>query len=331
MKKTLVIIICLSLAFSLFADEKQDSNFHFEASIGAGLQFGILTENFYHETPENGEETSENDLYRVSWLNWETLPLCFATLNVTASYDFSRNHSISFEPFISIGIPGNTGCMEDFDALLDDGRITDFSHHDSYTDLFLDTGFYADYTFLAGFGIGIGFEFQNVKFRAQNGYSQHNTTGNHTAGYWSPDMLHTCEYEGNTVITYDFFSFYWKPGIVWRHDFSNRFRLGLDAWLYLYRYNHTLDKHYTFSPNVPSEYYTDIVEAWFSGVDARATVNYAFTEHFSLALRVAGTYIPEAYDDDYTGEPPNCTRNIGYKGGFYAWSVSGTVSAVLQF
>lgn len=324
MKKKLVIIICLFFAFSLFADEKQDSKFHFETSAGFGVRFGVLTENFYFEL-------SETDLYRVSWLKWETMPLCFGTLNVTASYDFSRNHSISFEPFFSIGIPSITGCMEDFDALLYDDRITDFSHHDNYTDLFLDTGFYADYTFLAGFGIGIGFEFQNVKFRAQNGYAQHNTTGNHTAGYWSPDMPHTDEYEGNTVITYDYFSFYWKPGIVWRHEFSNRFRLGFDAWLYLYRYDHALDKHFVFNPNVPDDYYTDIVEVWFSGFDVRATTDFSLTKNFALSLRVAGTYLPAENGNDYTGVPPNYSLNIGYKGGFNNWSVTASVSAVFRF
>ena len=121
-------------------------------------------------------------------------------------------------------------------------------------------------------------------------------------------MPHTSDYTGNTVITYDFFSFYWKPGIVWRYGFTDRIHLGIDAWFCLYRFDHALDIHYV--ANVPHDYYTDIVEKWFSGLDVRATANYAFTDHFSLSLRVAGVFLPPAYDDDYVGVPPD-TKDIG--------------------
>ena len=320
MKKLILLISLLLLIFA--ASYAQGGNFYLKTGIGAGVQFGVVTENFYRLFSTRG-------LYRVSWLTWETMPAFFGTFNATAGYEFSNNRSINVEAFFSSAYPTVTGSMEDFDALLFDNRITDFSHHDNYTDLLIDTGFYADYSFSNGFGAGIGFEYQNVKFRGQNGYSQHNTTEYGTAGYWSSDMPHTSEYEGNTVITYDFFSFYWKVGIVWRYEFSKRFSLGLDAWINLYRYNRILDKHYF--QNVAQDYYTDIVEKWFSGTDLRATVEFALTKHFLLSLRVAGTYLPAENGDDYMGIPPNYTRNTGYKGGFEAWNASACVSAVLRF
>ncbi|MBO4726793.1 MAG: hypothetical protein J5631_00055 [Spirochaetaceae bacterium] len=328
MKKHILLISLLIFVFAASYAQGEDTSdtsgsFYLKAGIGAGAQFGVVTENFYRLFSTRG-------LYRVSWLTWETMPAFFGTFNATAGYEFSNNRSINVEAYFSSVYPTVTGAMEDFDALLFDDRITDFSHHDNYTDLLIDTGFYADYSFSNGFGAGIGFEYQNVKFRAQNGYSQHNTTEYGTGGYWSADMPHTSEYTGNTVITYDFFSFYWKVGLVWRHEFSSRFNLGLDAWVNLYRYNRILDKHYAFSPNIPYDYYTDIVETWFSGTDIRATIEYAFTNHFLLSLRVAGTYLPAEYGDDYIGVPPNYTLNIGYKGGFDAWNASASASVIFR-
>jgi hypothetical protein len=331
MKKILLISFLLMIFAASFAEEGQSEavpdtsgSFYLKAGIGAGAQFGVVTENFYRLFSTRG-------LYRVSWLNWEMMPAFFGTFNATAGYQLSNRRSINVEAYFSSVYPTVTGSMEDFDTLKYDDRITDFSHHDNYTDLFIDTGFYADYSFSSGFGAGIGFEYQNVKFRAQNGYSQHTSTGAVTDEYWSADMPYTSDYTGNTVITYDFFSFYWKVGIVWRHEFSNRFSLGFDAWVNLYRYNRMLDKHYAFSPNVAYDYYTDIVETWFSGADFRATVEYALTKHFLLSLRVAATYLPAENGDDYTGIPPNCTKNTGYKGGFNAWNASASGAAVFRF
>lgn len=323
MKKTLAIIICLFLVPLLFADEKQASKFHFEASIGAGLQFGILTENFY-------AETSQNDLYRVSWLKWETLPAVLGDIDATFGYTFSNRHSINFEAFFSSAFPDVTGSMEDFDALFFDGRITDFSHHENYTDLLLSTGFYADYSFSNGLGAGIGFEYENVKFRGQNGYAQHNTIGNYTYGYWTEDMPHNSDYTGYTVITYSFFSFYWKIGMIWQHEFTNHFGIKLDAWLNLYRYNQALDIHYSIIPNIPYTYFTDVVEVWFSGVEIRAAFDIPLSKHFALSFRLGGTYLPDAYGPDYNGEPPNYSRNVGYKGGFESWSASGNIAVLFR-
>ena len=328
-KQILLILLLLSIFTASFAEEEQSENlpdtsggFYLETGIGAGLQFGIVTENFYRLFSTTG-------LYQVSWLNWQMMPACLGTVNVKTGYEFNNNRSINFEAYFSSTFPTVTGSMEDFDALKFDDRITDFSHHDNYTDLFIDTGLYFDYSFPNGFGLGINFEYKNVKFRAQNGYAQHTSNGYGTYEYWSPDMPHTSDYTGNTVITYDFFSFYWKPGIVWRYGFTDRIHLGIDAWFCLYRFDHALDIHYV--ANVPHDYYTDIVEKWFSGLDVRATANYAFTDHFSLSLRVAGEFLPPAYDDDYVGVPPDTKINKGYKGGFDAWSVSATVFAIMRF
>ena len=333
MKKLFITSLLFLILFSAFSAEYEEGidttsneskRFYFNTSSGIGIQFGILTENFY-------KQYSYGDLYRVSWLTWETLPVYFDTVNLSTGYKFANSCSVNIEAFFTFAFPAYTGSMEDFDALKYDGKITDFSHHDNYTDSFKSTGFYADYSFKSEFGVGIGFEYRSVSFHAENGYAQHTSDNGTSLQYWSADMPHTSEYEGNTVIAYDIFSYYWKAGIVWRHKFTNQFSVKLDAWINLYRYNHILDKHYSFFPsNVPKVYFTDIVEVLFSGEEIRANFEYSISNNLSISLIIMGKYLPDEHGPDYNGKPPNLTLNDGFKGGFKSWSASGVFAATFR-
>ena len=328
MKKHILLISLLIFVFAASYAQGEDTSdtsgsFYLKAGIGAGAQFGVLTEKLY-------EELSSQDLYTKSWLTWETLPLTFCTIDFYTGYNFISKQAINLNTFFTFGIPAETGLMEDYDAMLYDGYITDYSQHENYTDSFFSAGFYADYTFIYGFGVGIGFEYEKYKFRGHNGYGQHNTINGVTLDYWNPDMPHTDEYEGYTVITYDITSFYWKLGLVLRHNFTQNLYMTLDAWIYLYRYNNALDKHWRFIPNIPNTYWTDKVETWNSGYEIHTTLQYSLSQNLILSLKLLGEYLPDAYGPDYSGAPPNCTLNDGYKGGFGAWAVSATISAILQ-
>ena len=270
-------------------------------------------------------------LYKKSWLTWETLPAYFGTIDLYTGYTFKNQHSLNLALLFSFPFPDKTGSMEDYDALLYDGIVTDYSKHDNYTDNLLSAGFSVNYTFFGGLGIGIEFEYEKIHFRSKNGYAQHNTDlYGHTHGYWNPDMAHSDEYDGAIVITYDVTSFYWKPGITWHFSLTKSLKIGFDIWLHMYRYNRALDIHYSIVPNIPSSYFTDIVETWFSGANAQATVEYGFTKNFSLSLNISGTYLPDAQGDDYSGKPPKYKLNEDYKGGFGAWNASACISAIFR-
>ena len=329
-KKSISILIYLILfincSFSVLQAQENtlnntDKGAYFSLITGAGARFGVLTENFY-------EIQSDGTLYKKSWLTWETLPLFFGTFEFDTGYRFSKYNSITLNSFFSFGIPAFTGHMADYDAFLYDGCITDYSYHDNYTDNFFSTGFYANFCFLKGFGVGIGFEYQNFKFYGKNGYAQHTFP---RSRHWNPDMPHTSEYEGNTVITYDITSFFWKPGLVFRHSFANKVNIGLDVWAYLYRYSKAYDIHYKFAPNIPYSYFKDIVEAWLSGFEIHTSVEYAITDFYSVSFRLNGEQLFNAYGDDYLGSPPDYRINEDYKGGFEAWSISGSFSLILKF
>lgn len=324
MKKVLSLCFFISLFLSLWAEpiQEKSSGFYFKLTTGADVRFGVVTENFY-------KELSADNLYKISWLTWETLPVTSIVLDLSMGYKFNAYNSINIDGFFSYAVPFKTGIMQDYDARKFDNRLTDYSRHDNYTDLLLSTGFYSDWCFFYGLGLGIGFEYEKVRFRSQNGYGQH--YNDRSPGYWSQDLPYTDYYDGYTVITYDIDSFYWKPGIVWRHSFKNGISLSLDIWNYLYRYNHALDKHYNITPiNFPLDYYTDVVEVWFQGYEARFSFAYEFTSQFSLMLRIKGTYLPAEYGNDYLGKPPNLYLNLGYKGGLSAWSASATLAAIFQ-
>nr|MCR4939091.1 hypothetical protein [Treponemataceae bacterium] len=79
-------------------------------------------------------------------------------------------------------------------------------------------------------------------------------------------------------------------------------------------------------------YYTDFIEAWFQGYEARAALEFNFTENLSFLIRIKGTYLPDAIGDDYWEQPPDLPFqfNAGYKGGLSAWSVSGASSIILK-
>ncbi len=323
MRKLSVLLFLFSFAL-LWSENPQDddSGFYLKVGIGADVRFGVVTENYYRKL-------SDGTLYRISWLTWETLPAVSAAADASFGYQFRRNNSIDFNAFLTFAIPSKTGKMQDYDAQKFDGRLTDYSCHDNYTNLLYSTGFYADWAFFHGLGFGVGFEYEKASFSGNNGYAQHyNGT---SIGYWSEDLPVTSYYDGKTIITYEVMSFYWKPGIVWRHSFESGFSVSADIWNYLYRYNRAQDVHYKFTPkNVPDDYYTDIIEVWFKGFEARASVGYAFTKKFSLLLKVKGTYLPDEYGDDYFGKPPNAKLNINYKGGLSAWSASASLSAIFQ-
>ena len=334
MKKIVSSLIFLmlfaSFSFSVWADTKNEpletdpsNGFYFTINVGAGVQFGVLTEIFY-------EKLSDESFYKKSWLRWETLPVFLGSFENSIGYNFSKYHSRNLSAFFSFAVPDFAGAMEDFDALLYDGKITDYSYHDNYIDSIYSTGFYTDYSFLGGFGISIGLEFQTLTFLGENGYAQHNSDWGWATGYWNANMPYTSTYEGNIVISYEAFSFYWKPGIVFRHSFTDDFRIGFGAWSYLYRFSQAEDIHYKFNPNVPIRYFTDIIETWFSGFEIQASTEYAIQDKFSLSLRIVGKYLPDVLGDDYTGKPPDHKLNEDYKGGFAAWSVSANVAAVLR-
>nr|MCR4941077.1 hypothetical protein [Treponemataceae bacterium] len=293
MKKVLSLCFLICFFLSLWAEpiQEKSSGFYFKLATGADVRCGIVTENFYN--------TSYLDsLYKVSWLTWETLPSTSLVFDAMFGYEFNAHNSINLDGFFSYAIPYKTGIMQDYDAREYDNRVTDYSCHDNYTDQLISAGFYSDWCFFYGLGLGIGFEYNNIKFRGQNGYAQHYY--NRSPGYWSPDLPHTSEYDGYTVITYDITSFYWKPGIVWHCTFDNGISLSLDIWNYLYRFNHAQDIHYVYFPvNRPDTYYTDFIEAWFQGYEARAALEFNFTENLSFLIRIKGTYLPDAIGDDY--------------------------------
>ena len=302
-----------------------DYGFYSKMLYGAKLQFGVVTENFY-------KQLSQENLYRISWLTWDTLPVFSLNFEIASGYKFNAFQSLNFEAFFSTSIPGKTGFMQDYDTLFFDNKITDYSFHENYTDSYISTGFYADFALLYGFGLGLGFEYEKVSFRGQNGYAQHNSDTGSPMGYWTADMPHTSEFDGITVITYDIFSFYWKSGIVWRFDITNQIYTGFDAWLYFYRYDNAMDKHYyTSKPNIPRLYYKDIIEEWINGYEIRAFAEYVVTPHFSIFTRLSGTYLPEAFGNDYISQKPSDFKlNDNYKGGFEAWSASGCLSFVFR-
>lgn len=332
MKKILIILLLITIICPVFSVESDANNtfapfelpkgFCLSTSIGAGINFGMIKENYF--------EDITTSLYTISWLTWEMNYSSFVSINATIGYKTDSNHSFNVEGFFSYAYPSLTGVMEDFDALLYDKKITDFSHHDNFTDSFTTAGFYSDYISPIGLGAIIGFEYQSSKFSAKNGYAQHNSDYGITTGYWNPDMPITSTFDGFTVITYDSSSYYWKTGISYQYVLANRFLMGFDALINIYRYNKLLDKHYKFNPNVPNSYFTDIIETWFSGVEIRASFEFELSKHIAILFRTTGKYIPEEIGPDYFGKPPNQTLNEQYKGGFGAWIASNSLSVTFH-
>lgn len=316
------------------AGEVFEAGFFGGLSTGTGVMSGVTTERLYWLI-------QEDNLYNISWLTWDKQPVWNSYISFNTNLSLPSGWSFFIQPFFykNIFYNAETGFMQDYDATGLDGRLTDYSKHVNHVVDYVSAGFNSSF-FYRDFGLGIGFEYEHQFFKATGGYIQHKSDSQgHFTGYWSENMPITGTINSEvTVITYEVKSFYWRAGILWKHVFGNRLRLGVEVWVYPYRYNLAEDKHYNGDSrwNYPCNYWIDEIEECFNGYSCALTSEYLLHSKTYMNLNIRGVYLPVSIGIDYSKEsledtylPSKIDGKVVSYGGMEEWSI--TVEMGLTF
>ncbi|HEQ72050.1 MAG TPA: omptin family outer membrane protease [Spirochaetia bacterium] len=142
--------------------------FLLNANLDTGLFFGMIQEWVFYD--QGGDGTYD---FTESRIDWQVCPVFYVGLS--GSIEILPRFFVALGAWI--GIPGETGYMEDFDWNTTTGVWTNFSHHDNL----LQSAQFADLN--AGYSIVyesnlvvnalIGFNFQRFQFSGRDGYLEY--------------------------------------------------------------------------------------------------------------------------------------------------------------
>jgi outer membrane protease len=293
MKELKYIFFLLLLFFNKPASVQCENEYGFSLTAETGIIYGTSYEISYHGN--SSQYTSE--------LQWDIKPLWYVGLATEyGPKEASKDDGFFVNLELKVGIPGETGTMEDRDWLTPTttpGSLTFFSSHDNYT----KTAFLANIR--GGYTIPLNehsilksylcFSYMFYKFEASDGYIQYGAN-NHPPnisnpyGPWNKDWAK--DYTKGVGIAYSQHWFYLAPGLeiafaLWKFDFAFSFSASPLVFSF------TKDNHFQRIP--PFE-----IRGFLFGrlyPEPKGSFSCNFNKFFSLDFTVAYRFIKGARGD----------------------------------
>jgi len=281
--KCLVCIIFFTIVpFCLFAKDFNKEKFSLCTDFNSSIQYGSLGEYVFDL------DSSDNTFKKLSYLDWDLKPSTVLGLNFIGGY---KNLYVS--PYISFGIPGECGKMQDSDWLDLNSVKNDYSISINTLNKNIFTGIQLEYRIplstLFYFAPAISFDYQYISFSAKDGYgwygdSVHSTTGTNV----SYDSEYAKQYDVGELMGIDYMrsTFYLWTGFSSELTVSKKISFGCMFFFSPYTQIYSLDKHFSDLQRNSYAAYNDIMEGYLSYFKFRMYLNYSFSSSCSLLLSV---------------------------------------------
>ena len=289
-------------------------NFQLFITPSLGYRGGNMGEYVFTQDGTGTPTSKAPEGYKqLSLIDWKVNSIPVAGLSAKIRYK-----RLFLQADVDIGLPYKCGVMEDYDWISSAGYQTHFSHHNnSVTDFYeLSTSLGWLFTFLdnslevAPF---VGFAWNNLAFLARDGYIQYASSVNGTIEPWKPEIPKEPAPAGK-LVTYQQELYALDIGSNITFHGTDTLSFSLDFAVQPIFVLYAFDTHFAREQD-----FLDIV-TFTAKIKTALTLLYNFTDSYSLALSLEGSFLPLSYGSSFTklsSEPEFIPS--GAKGGASHW------------